>query len=143
MELGLLKGRHPLLQDVDVTINPSSVTALLMRPSDGNVGVKKLLNFPNLDSLDVHDLGPSKETFEESNTATSQNTGLLHEHNSTLVLGDCSDAKSGEEEVVDHNDGDRGQVLQAAQVVMNMLDVTMPDTLTEEQKKKVKPIHKF
>ncbi|XP_031102209.1 uncharacterized protein LOC116006079 isoform X1 [Ipomoea triloba] len=135
VELGLLKGRHPLLQDVDVTINPSSVTALLMRPSDGNAGVKKLLNLPNLDSLDVHGLGPSKETFEKSNTAASQR--LLHEHKGTFVHGDCSDAKSGEEEVVNHNDGDRGQVLQAAQVVMNMLDVTMPDTLKEEQKKKV------
>jgi len=34
-------------------------------------------------------------------------------------------------------DSERGQVLQTAEVVMSMLDKTMPGTLTEEKKKKV------
>ncbi|KAI9113775.1 hypothetical protein K1719_015026 [Acacia pycnantha] len=42
-----------------------------------------------------------------------------------------------EEKNMGLTDGERGQVLQTARVVMNMLDVTIPGTLTEEKKKKV------
>ncbi|VFQ92556.1 unnamed protein product [Cuscuta campestris] len=136
VELALLKGRHPLLQDVDVTINPSSVPAMLIRSSDGNVGVKKLLSLPDSDSLNGPDLDPFKKTVEEGNTAADQNTGfLLHEDNDTLMCGCCGEANSGEEQAISQDD--RGQVLQAARVIMNMLDMTMPDTFTEEQKNKV------
>ncbi|CAH9117248.1 unnamed protein product [Cuscuta epithymum] len=137
VELGLLKGHHPLLQDLDVTINPSSVPAMLMRSPDASARVKKNLTLQSLDSSDGHILEPFEKTFVERNTAASQNTGLLlHEDNDKLVSG-RSVADSGEEEAMGHDDDDRVRMIQAAQVVMNMLDVTMSDAFTEEQKKKV------
>jgi hypothetical protein len=47
------------------------------------------------------------------------------------------DAELIEQDSADSVDIENGQVLPTAQVVMNMLDVMMPDTLTKEKKKKV------
>jgi len=48
-----------------------------------------------------------------------------------------SNADLIEERNVVSVDSELGQVLQTTQVVINMLDVTMPGTLTEERKKEV------
>ncbi|XP_030938133.1 uncharacterized protein LOC115963312 [Quercus lobata] len=47
------------------------------------------------------------------------------------------DSELVKEEEVSSVDAERGQGLQTAQVVMNMIDITMPGTLTEEKKQKV------
>lgn len=46
VELGHLKGQHPLLQEVLVTINPSMALAMVDRPFDKIVGAKKLAIIP-------------------------------------------------------------------------------------------------
>ncbi|CAN4110023.1 unnamed protein product [Withania somnifera] len=144
VELGLLKGRHPLLEDADVTINPFKGLTLVGRPSDRSFRSNKLLNLPNSDALDGCSLDPSLKVLEGGDISATiyprfgrdlkdlRNTGLVQETYSTLQNG-----SAGEEEAGSPVDGERGQVLQTAEVVMNMLDVTLPDTLTEEQKKKV------
>ncbi|XP_055824137.1 uncharacterized protein LOC129892585 isoform X2 [Solanum dulcamara] len=149
VELGLLKGRHPLLEDVDVTINLSKDLMLVGGPSDTSFRSKKLLNLPNSDALDGSSLDPSLKIHEEGDIEAKiysrfgrdfkdlRSTGQLQEPYSTLQNGSADDAEPREEEAGSPVDGERGQVLQTAEVVMNMLDVTMPDTLTEEQKKKV------
>ena len=58
-------------------------------------------------------------------------------HNGTLQQSISVDAKLIKEDVISLVDKERRQALQTAQVLMNMLDATMPGTLMEEHKKKV------
>ncbi|XP_058206489.1 uncharacterized protein LOC131319996 isoform X2 [Rhododendron vialii] len=150
VELGLLKGRHPLLKDVDVTINPSKGLALLEgRASDKNGRANKLLNLSQSNVVNGYAGYLLQEKLEEQDTPAGigprfrqdqqrnpeiEDRGLQQEANDTSKQTIPVDAESATEEV--HPvDVESSQVLQTAQVVMNMLDVTMPGTLTEEQKK--------
>ncbi|XP_006353768.1 uncharacterized protein [Solanum tuberosum] len=149
VEVGLLKGRHPLLEDVDVTINLSKDITLVCQPSNRSFRSNKLLNLPNSDALDSCSLDPSLKILEGGDIEETiysrfgrdckdlRSTGQLQEPYITLQNGSADDAEPREEEAGSPVDGERGQVLQTAEVVMNMLDVTMPDILTEEQKKEV------
>ncbi|CDP03037.1 unnamed protein product [Coffea canephora] len=144
VELGLLKGRHPLLKDVDVTINPSKgLTLAESRALHQNGRVNKLLNVPNFDALGVHSLNLAKNIFEAGDTRakiysrSKQESKGLRPDKDSLGQSSSIDAQLVREEVTNPDDGEMGQVLQTAKVVMNMLDATMPNTLTEEQKKKV------
>ncbi|KAI8565318.1 hypothetical protein RHMOL_Rhmol03G0249700 [Rhododendron molle] len=152
VELGLLKGRHPLLKDVDVTINPSKGLALLEgRASDKSGRANKLLHLSQSNVENGYAGYPLKEKLEEWDTPAGigsrfrqeqqrnpeiEDKGLQREANDTSKQTSPVDAESASEEV-NPVDVESSQVLQTAQVVMNMLDVTMPGTLTEEQKKKV------
>lgn len=146
VELGLLKGRHPLLNDVDVTVNPLKDLKLLGGNASSKSDVEnKLLNFPNghtaknytskmpdtytkakLQSRSARDIGRMSPQTEGQQ---DEGSDVGHQLN-------ASDAKV-EDEASKSSENERGQVLQTAQVVMNMLDATMPETLSEEQKKKV------
>ncbi|TMW99052.1 hypothetical protein EJD97_003122 [Solanum chilense] len=149
VEVGLLKGRHPLLEDVDVSINLSKDVTLVGRPSDRSFRSNKLLNLPNSDALDSCSLDPSLKILEGGDIEETiysrcgrdfkdlRSTVQLQEPYITLENGSADDAEPRGDEAGSPVDGERGQVLQTTEVVMNMLDVTMPDTLTEEQKKKV------
>ncbi|KAF8393682.1 hypothetical protein HHK36_021929 [Tetracentron sinense] len=156
VELGLLKGRHPLLKDVDVTINPSKGLALVeSRPSDEQSSVNNLLNLTLSDAIKGYSVDPIKEMLEDHDTAPSvrlrsgrdsqmkrnfelEGVGLHQEENSGVLQQTNSvDAEPVEEAGDNPADSERGEVLQTAQVVMNMLDITMPGTLAEEHKKKV------
>ena len=150
VELGLLKGRHPLLKDVDLPIDPSEGSSLVEGRLSNNSGAQ-LLDLAQSDSLNGNTAGPANSMPEENDNAASfwirsrkdslrksevQNTGLQRVEN-----GSPDQTKSDVQELVNEEEvspvGEKGQVLQTAEVVMNMLDVTMPDTLTEEKKKKV------
>lgn len=56
--------------------------------------------------------------------------GVLHQTSSVS-------ADMGKEDEVSSEHTEKGQVLRTAEVVMNMLEITNPGTLTEEEKKKV------
>ncbi|XP_059634677.1 uncharacterized protein LOC132277006 isoform X2 [Cornus florida] len=154
VELGLLKGRHPLLKDVDVTINPSKGFALAEgRASNKSDTINRLLNLRQSDALNGYSVVPSKEMLEGSDITTSipsrfkrdlqinfkLEKGLRQENNSAVQQTSSVDAELVKEGVgpMDSVDSETGKVLQTTQVVMNVLDVTMPGTLSEEQKKKV------
>lgn len=150
VELGLLKGRHPLLEDSDVTINPSKRLKLMAsNTTDASSKSNNLLNLHQLDALDGNATYTSKKMLKRSDAYVYSNSGLdsqkskakddeLKTNSNGMVtqtnLVDTELVKEGDVDVVD---GERGKVLQASEVVMNLLDKKMPETLSEEQKKKV------
>lgn len=145
MELGLLKGRHPLLKDVDVTINPSKGLALVEgRASPKRGRVDAALNLTNGSSTN-----PQLEMFQVNGTATRTQLGSNKDigelHVKGLQLEDNNVEKQSDAAVdpttegLDSSDVERGQVIQTTEVMMKMLDATMPQTLSDEQKKKVSP----
>ena len=66
----------------------------------------------------------------------AEDAGLQEMENGALQQISSVDSELVKEEEVSSVDGERGQGLQTAQVVMNMLDMTMPSTLTEEKNRK-------
>ncbi|XP_010107073.2 uncharacterized protein LOC21402490 [Morus notabilis] len=153
VELGLLKGRHPLLKDVDITINPSKGLAFMEgKQSRKNGKVTKLLDFTPSNSLNRYTKDTINNVLEESDTTASlilrsrkdlqrkyevEDKGLGKIENGALEQTNSIDTELVQQEEVSPIESESGEVLQTAQVVMNMLDVTMPGTLTEEKKKKV------
>lgn len=151
MELGLLKGRHPLLEDIDISISPSTGLSLVQgSSSDQSNEEDKLLEFTNgLNGT----IGTDDSMLEVGQGITSHTSGFRQDQQSGLegedkdiklvdngVLqqsssGDVLAEKGIEEGSADVDD--EGQVLQSAQVVMNMLDMTLPGVLTKEKKEKV------
>ncbi|CAL5340359.1 uncharacterized protein LOC114299847 isoform X1 [Camellia sinensis] len=152
VELGLLKGRHPLWKDVDITLNPSKGLAWVEGTSSDKSGrVNKLLNLSQSNVLNGYSSYPLEERLGESDISASissrfrcdsqrnpeiEDRGLQQKSNGTLEQASSIDAVLVKDEGSPIDD-ERGQVLQTAQVAMNMIDVTMPGTLTEEQKQKV------
>ncbi|ERN05508.1 uncharacterized protein LOC18433688 [Amborella trichopoda] len=179
VELALLKGRHPLLKDVDITINPSKGLSFVegsaspqkiftlngihdtsdLRSLSLNKGesADQVLNISKMDVLNGFAVDPSSNTFEDSD---NQVNGSANIHlRSRRQTQEKSNLDSVEQQMeyydglsktssindvsetggVDGPEGDveRGQVLQTAEVVIRMLDVTIPGTLAEDQKKKV------
>lgn len=145
-----MKGRHPLLKDVDVTINLSKGLAVAKgRASHENGKVTKLLDQTHSSSLNGYSGDPIDNMLDESEAAAGLSlrsrqelqrkieTELQEVENGALGQINSIDADLVKDEEVSPVDSERGQVLQTAEVVMNMLDITMPDTLTEEKKKKV------
>ncbi|KAE9601566.1 putative alcohol O-acetyltransferase [Lupinus albus] len=151
VELGLLKGRHPLLTDIDVTINPSNgLTVVEEMRSAKNAKVSNLLDVARPDAFNGYTIDPTNEFLEERKTDDNFHfrsehdlqRNLQHEDMSLQVKhGPSQETSSIDADLVEENvgpaDNEHGHVLQTAKLVTNMLDVTMPGTLTEEQKKKV------
>lgn len=151
VELGLLKGRHPLLTDIDVTINPSKGLTLAEEVrSDKSPKIGKLLEFTRSDALNGYSIDPTKDLLEESKNDASLHYSPQQDLQRNFEQGDMSlEITNGPLQQTSSTDRDfigeenvasvdtEQHVLQTAQVVTNMLDVTMPGTLTEEQKKKV------
>ena len=149
VELGLLKGRHPLLNDVEVTINPLKGLALVEgRAPHKSSRVSKFFDLGKSSALSEHSMDPVREMLEATDTHPEQDSWrnlelednkLQQVHNGTLQQSSSVDVEAIKEDVISSVDNERGQVLKTAEVVMNMLDATMPGTLTEERKKKVTP----
>lgn len=151
VELGLLKGCHPLLKDNE-TPNPSNgLPHVEGRASDQRGGLNNFFNVSPSNVLDRYGVYPLKKVFGESDTSVIiwtkfgresqkkseiEGKGLQRENNGLLEQTSFCNSELVNEEASPTDNG-RGQVLQTAQVVMNMLNVTMPNSLTEDQMKKV------
>ncbi|GAB2219218.1 hypothetical protein Drorol1_Dr00006849 [Drosera rotundifolia] len=139
VELALLKGRHPLVEDLEVTVKPSKDLAILGgRGSVVNGNFKRISNFTELDTSSRYFITP--EDILDKRDDAGNNWGHVYNLNSNRELNgkDSADvAPSMEAGDPVPAASDRGQVLQTAEVVMNMLDVTMPGALEEEKRKKV------
>ncbi|KAF2304147.1 hypothetical protein GH714_028051 [Hevea brasiliensis] len=148
VELGLLKGRHPLLKDVDVTFNPTkSLTLVGCRTSKKGIKLEKFLDLTASDA-NGYTIDPMKERIDDSYTSAQSRSrrdsyrnlefkeGLQEVENGAFQQTSSVDVELAKEEVADSVDTESGQVLQTAKVVMNMLDVTMPGILEEEEKNK-------
>ncbi|KAL0410375.1 UNVERIFIED_CONTAM: Embryogenesis-associated protein [Sesamum latifolium] len=139
VELGLLKGRHPLLKDVDFTINPSKGLGLVeSRASSKQERVDKLLSVTNGGST-----RPPVDVFQANDARHTKDIGEpppiikgVQQDDGDVDNQSNATSEAVVEEGINSFD-ERGEVLQTAEVVMNMLDMTMPDTLSDEQKKKV------
>lgn len=152
VELGLLKGRHPLLKDVDVTVNPSKglVLSEAKAPEKG-ITAKKLLQVARGKTVNGYHVDPSRETLEDSTPNSSLpsgteleknvkiDTGFDEPENGAVSTSGPVEVELGEDNKSNAEESERGQMLQTAEVVVKMLDVTMPGTLKAEEKKKVIP----
>lgn len=154
MELGLLKGRHPLLKDVDITINSSRGLALVEGKTVEERGktIRQLgYNWSDASS-GYQSTRFIKKKLEESHSSihtdlrsqnNSQSKSQLEDKGSLEIeVGVLNQTSSisedmGKKDEVGSEDTEKGQVLRTAEVVMNILDMTNPGTLTDEEKKKV------
>ncbi|KAL5572296.1 hypothetical protein UlMin_021893 [Ulmus minor] len=153
VELGLLKGRHPLLKDVDITINPTKGIAFREdKEFYDTAKVTKLLDHTPSCASTGYGAHSTNDMFKESDTTAGlilrvrkdlqgkyeiEGTRSQEAGTGELLKTNSSGADMVTGEEVSPVDSDSSKVLQTTQVVMNMLDVTMPGTLTEEKKKKV------
>ncbi|CAD5173532.1 unnamed protein product [Musa acuminata subsp. malaccensis] len=171
VEFALLKGRHPLLKDVDVAINPSKGLAFIDdRTPEKSIssGVK---GSHNSSGMYISHKSADRQTYGKLSQPSPVN-GFLNDsvdialkQNYAAVQGEADDnldarsklqqIKSADNEgtknsrsimdfknesaanAINEGDDDGNKVLQTAAVVMNMLDITMPSALDDEQKKKV------
>ncbi|XP_047052617.1 uncharacterized protein LOC124658291 [Lolium rigidum] len=143
VEFALLKGRHPLIKDVDITINPSKSLAFI-EPQPDNKKVPKDNNFHEQSQLIFYNNVPHGTngllTGSPNENAGTENSGSgLLEDNGYMdrVSKDSDEEESQQESEESSEDDERGHVLQSASLAMNMLDATMPGTLDDDQKKKV------
>lgn len=172
VEFALLKGRHPLLKDVDITINPSKGPTFIDGiASDRSIskGSKAQGSYkPN--KLNYGQKNINGDTFMKLTQSDSVNRFLIdapasvkdgavqdkfnhHPKPGTELYGvqrkDVGTKQDGKGDISRENDSlakeeadipidsEGSQVLQSATIVMNMLNVTMPGVLQDEQKKKV------
>lgn len=110
-------------------------------PRTGNVNV----NGDSVKNVKVifggSDIAPglrTKTVRDSQMNSQDEHVGMQQEKNDVINQETSVGADPPEDGVIPV-DTERGQVLQTAEIVMNMLDVTMPNTLTEEKKKKVMP----
>lgn len=138
-----MKGRHPLLKDVDININPSKgLTRVESR--DKQVELNNLASLSPTDSsgYTIEPINKMLQDIQSRSRKDSQRDLKLDEElqgveNDAVQQRRSVDAELIEQDSADSVDIERGQVLPTAQVVMNMLDEMMPDTLTKEKKKQV------
>lgn len=107
------------------------------RASNKRERIDKLLNMANGNST-----VPTLEIFQANDTTSIQSRftkdiGKLPPITKELHQEDNDVGNQSMEEGINSSDNEKGQVLQTAKVVMNMLDATIPDTLTDDQKKEV------
>nr|XP_043626809.1 uncharacterized protein LOC122598278 isoform X2 [Erigeron canadensis] len=132
VEVGLLKGRHPLVEDAVVTINPSK--QLKVMATEVSHASSKSGNLPNPYQLDALE-GDSSYAGKRSSLDLQRYKVKKEINADTTVMETQTNLEDSEGDAV--VDSERGEALQATEVVMKMLDVTMPNTLSEEQKHKV------
>ncbi|CAH8362180.1 unnamed protein product [Eruca vesicaria subsp. sativa] len=152
VELGLLKGRHPLLKDVDVTVNPSKglVLSEAKTPEKG-ITAQKLAQVARGKTVNGFHVDPARKTLEDSYITPKSSLPFGPELEKKVKIDAGSDepvndgvptsgpvnVELGEDNMSDEEESERGDMLQTAEVVVNMLDLTMPGTLKAEEKKKV------
>lgn len=157
VELGLLKGRHPLLEDVDITINPSKgVDFVEGKVSSSSSEGTKLLNVTPPSTSRGDTRNPINGVVGESSAATGlvlRSRKLTRKYENEykrpqeVENGSSKQTISSNADVVEEEETsvetESSEVLPTAKLVMNMLDVTMPGALTEEKKKKVRLADEF
>ncbi|RLM84582.1 uncharacterized protein C2845_PM04G12330 [Panicum miliaceum] len=134
VEFALLKGRHPLIKDVDITINPSKGLAFI-EPQVNERKAQKDSSFRPQSELILYNNVPHGINGLLVNSAREYSGALNNENGQLKNNGDIERVNRDPEE--SSEDVEKGQVLQSASLVINMLDATMPGTLDDDQKKKV------
>jgi uncharacterized protein len=144
VEFALLKGRHPLIKDVDIAISPSKGLASVEPQESGRKAPKgnyyrqqsELILYNN-DPCGINGLLVDSAK-EYSGTQNKENGQLKHISDVDRVNRDPD-----EESEESSEDVEKGQMIQSASYVMNMLDATMLGILDDDQKKKVSQAFEF
>ncbi|EEC84631.1 hypothetical protein OsI_31501 [Oryza sativa Indica Group] len=139
VEFALLKGRHPLIKDVDITINPSKGLAFVEpqandRKAPNNNNFRQQSQFILYNSMPHGINGLLLDSAKQHSVSNEKENGQIKDN------GDMDRARKDvneEESEETPEDDEKGHALQSASLVMNMLDATMPGTLDDDQKKKV------
>ncbi|KAL6656062.1 hypothetical protein ACP70R_006888 [Stipagrostis hirtigluma subsp. patula] len=139
VEFALLKGRHPLIKDVDITINPSKGLAFVEPQANDRSAPKGNHLHPQSELIMYNNVpqginGLLVDSTKEYSGAQNKENGKLNNNGDMDSVSRDPDEEGSEEA---SEDVEKGQVLQSASLVMNMLDATMPGTLDDDQKKKV------
>ncbi|KAG8056859.1 hypothetical protein GUJ93_ZPchr0002g24011 [Zizania palustris] len=139
VEFALLKGRHPLIKDVDITINPSKGLTFV-EPQENDRKVPNDNNFRPQHHFILYNSMPHginglllDSTKEDSGANKKENNQVKNNGDINRENKDPYEEESEETP----EDYEKGHVLQSASLMMNMLDATMPGTLDDDQKKKV------
>ncbi|CAL5064142.1 unnamed protein product [Urochloa decumbens] len=138
VEFALLKGRHPLIKDVDITFNASKGLAFV-EPQVNERKAKNGSSFHPQSELILYNNVPRGingllvDSAKEYSGDENKENGQLKNNGDIQRVNRDPEEKSEESS----EDVEKGQALQSASVVMNMLDATMPGTLNDDQKKKV------
>ncbi|WVZ65061.1 hypothetical protein U9M48_014483, partial [Paspalum notatum var. saurae] len=138
VEFALLKGRHPLIKDVDITVNPSKGLAFV-EPQVNQRKSRKGNSFCQQSELILYNNVPHGingllvDSAKEYSGAQNKENGQLEDNDVKERINKDPEEESEESS----EDVEKGQALQSASLVMNMLDATMPGTLNDDQKKKV------
>ncbi|CAI0387534.1 unnamed protein product [Linum tenue] len=150
VELGLLKGRHPLLDDLDVTVNLSTGLSRRERAIVDIHGENKELLDLTVTDTNGYAVSLSNQLPDGSSTSDGLNSGSILHYDKDMEIEDGLQGEEGqvrqrttvetdlmEDESAIPLDAERGEVLQTAQVVMKMLDTAMPGALAQDERKKV------
>uniref|UniRef100_J3MXS3 AB hydrolase-1 domain-containing protein n=1 Tax=Oryza brachyantha TaxID=4533 RepID=J3MXS3_ORYBR len=138
-EFALLKGRHPLIKDVDITINPSK-GLMFVEPQANDRKVPTNNNFRQESQFILYNSMPHGINGLLLDSAKEDSSSNKNVSSQVKDNGDIDRARQDvheEESEKNPEDDEKGHVLQSASLVMNMLDATMPGTLDDDQKKKV------
>nr|CAB3457140.1 unnamed protein product [Digitaria exilis] len=130
VEFALLKGRHPLIKDVDISFNPSKGVGFV-EPQLNWRKAQKGSSFRPQSELILYNNVPHGINGLLVDTVREYSGAQDKENKQLKNYGDIGRESESSEDV------EKGQVLQSASLVMNMLDATMPGTLDDDQKKKV------
>uniref|UniRef100_A0A0D9XE27 AB hydrolase-1 domain-containing protein n=1 Tax=Leersia perrieri TaxID=77586 RepID=A0A0D9XE27_9ORYZ len=139
VEFALLKGRHPLIKDVDITVNPSKGLSFV-EPQANNRKVPNKNNFHQQSQFILYNSMPHGINGLLLDSAKEHSGSNKKENIQVKDNGEIDRARKDiheEEPEETPEDDEKGHVLQSASLVMNMLDATMPGTLDDDQKKKV------
>ncbi|KAL5206522.1 hypothetical protein ABZP36_034731 [Zizania latifolia] len=131
VEFALLKGRHPLIKDVDITINPSKGLTFV-EPQTNDRKVPSDSNFRQQSQFILYNSTPHGINGLLLDS-TKKDSGANKKENSQVKNSGAIDEESEETP----EDDEKGHVLQSASLVMNMLDATIPGTLDDDKKRKV------
>ncbi|KAH7422912.1 hypothetical protein KP509_12G031700 [Ceratopteris richardii] len=167
VELAFLRGRHPLLKGIDAFKFPLKERPLSQQTQiyhDVGNSLARTKNNPTVingrEDNYMNYLATAYQRFEGSTMGYNDNTrqdlsqnvgGKLLANSKICINSDSQDAHNvdlaNEKEYQDCNDEDasnsddseleQGQVRQAAESVLKVLDVTMPGTLSEKKKEEV------
>ncbi|KAF8695380.1 hypothetical protein HU200_037613 [Digitaria exilis] len=132
VEFALLKGRHPLIKDVDISFNPSKGVGFVEPQLNGRKA-KKGSSFRPQSELILYNNVPHGINGLLVDTVREYSGAQDKENEQLKNYGDIGRESEESSEYVE-----KGQVLQSASLVMNMLDATMPGTLDDDQKKKTR-----
>jgi hypothetical protein len=136
VELAFLKGRHPLLEGIDVTYKPPKEFGFLRKQLSSSKNQvlqmhirRKHIAEERSQEKELSDWDPDLSEERKMQEIDHKDVHGISKDYQQLA----SDVRNTEEDP----EMERGQLKRAAESVMNALDITMPGSLSEKKKEEV------